>query len=99
MGWEGKKVRYKVGRGSAVGTVCWDTGTHVFIQTAKGKKISRKIGGIVSEEKPEPAPFGKEAAPVVDAAGVLTGEQPDPDPVSVEKVQDFPTEQIEPMGF
>ena len=72
---KGKKVRYKVGRGSAVGTVCMDTGTHVFIETAKGKKISRKIQSIVSEEQPDPAL------------------------VPVEKVQDFPIEQIEPMGF
>lgn len=50
MNLEGKKVRYKVGKGSAVGTVMQDRGDTVSILTKRGVSLIRKTASIVSEE-------------------------------------------------
>lgn len=58
MSWEGKKVRYKTGRGAksvGVATVESDTGTHVKLRTANGKLMTRKVEQIIGEYTPEPA--------------------------------------------
>lgn len=58
MIWVGKKIKYKAGRGEAIGTVVAEYGDRVIIRTQNDKDITRGLDKVLGEvfEEPDDAP-------------------------------------------